>query len=166
VRFLPGELSSVVSSCENFAGKYRNLFYDSRNLCKKPYICCKLIEMNEQNITGKTGEEVACTYLKSCGYRVLHTNWRFQHYELDIVATDGKDLVIVEVKTRSINYLVSPERAVNKQKIKRIACAAEAYQRCHKTDMPIRFDVICLIRNNDIYTVECHIEDAFFSPVN
>ncbi|MDR0768811.1 MAG: YraN family protein [Dysgonamonadaceae bacterium] len=122
--------------------------------------------MNEQNITGKTGEEVACSYLRVNGYRILHTNWRFHRYELDIVATDGKELVIVEVKTRSANYLVSPELSVNRQKIKRIACAAEACQRLLKTDLPIRFDVICLIREKDVYTVECHIEDAFFAPVN
>ncbi|MDR1601745.1 MAG: YraN family protein [Tannerella sp.] len=122
--------------------------------------------MNEQNITGKTGEEVACSYLTVCGYKVLHTNWRFHHYELDIVATDGKELVIVEVKTRSADYLVSPEQSINRQKIKRLACAAEAYQRRHKTDLPIRFDVIFLIREKDTYTVENHIEDAFFAPVN
>jgi putative endonuclease len=122
--------------------------------------------MAEQNITGKTGEEVACDYLKVCGYKILHTNWRFRHYELDIVATNGEDLVVVEVKTRSANFLVPPEQAVNRQKIKRIVYAAEAYQLHFKVDRPIRFDVICLIKNKDVYAVEDHIEDAFFAPVN
>ncbi|MDR2119786.1 MAG: YraN family protein [Tannerella sp.] len=122
--------------------------------------------MNERDITGKTGEETACSYLKTCGYKILHTNWRFLRYELDIVATDGKDLVVVEVKTRSVDYLVAPEQSIGRQKIKRIACAAEAYLYRYKTDMPVRFDVICLVRDKDAYTVECHIEDAFFAPVN
>ncbi|MDR1408285.1 MAG: YraN family protein [Tannerella sp.] len=122
--------------------------------------------MAERNITGKTGEEVACSYLKATGYKVLYTNWRFHHYELDIVATNGDLLVVVEVKTRSANYIVAPEQAVNRQKIKRIVWAAEACQRRCKIDLPIRFDIICLIRTEEAYVVENHIEDAFYAPVN
>ena len=121
-------------------------------------------KMTIQHITGKTGESVACAYLETNGYRILHTNWRFGHYELDIVATEGIHLVIVEVKTRSANYLLAPEQAVNSMKIRRTALAAEAYQQRYKIDIPIRFDVICLIRQRDNYTVEQHIEDAFFAP--
>jgi putative endonuclease len=122
--------------------------------------------MDERNITGKTGEEAACSYLTVNGYKVLHANWRFHRYELDIVATDGKDLVIVEVKTRAADCLVLPERSVDRQKTRRIACAAEAYQRRYGMELPIRFDVIFLTGEKDAYTVECHIEDAFFAPVN
>ncbi|MDR1330966.1 MAG: YraN family protein [Tannerella sp.] len=122
--------------------------------------------MTERNITGKTGEEAACSYLKAGKYRILHTNWRFRRYELDIVAESDDALVVVEVKTRSANYLVAPEEAIDRTKIKRIACAAEAYQLHFGIDLPIRFDVICLIRTESAYVVESHIEDAFYAPVN
>ena len=121
--------------------------------------------MAERNETGKQGESVAKRYLEENGYDVLETNWRFHHYELDIVATDGKELIIIEVKTRSDNYLIAPELAVNKGKIRRIVTASDAYARMKGVDMPIRFDIICLIKKGDSYFVENHIEDAFFAPM-
>ena len=121
--------------------------------------------MAERNETGKQGEVVARQYLEKNGYDVLEANWRFHHYELDIVATDGKELVVIEVKTRSDNYLIAPELAVNKGKIRRIVTAADAYVRRKNINLPIRFDIICLIKKGAIYSVENHIEDAFFAPM-
>jgi len=121
--------------------------------------------MAERNETGKRGELEARRYLEENGYKVIDTNWRFHRIELDIVATDGKELVIVEVKTRSDNYLIAPELAVDKRKVRRIVTAADAYARIKGIDLPIRFDVICLIRNGASYTVSDHIEDAFYAPI-
>ena len=121
--------------------------------------------MAERNETGKQGESVAKQYLEENGYDVLETNWRFHHYELDIIATDGKELVIIEVKTRSDNYLIAPELAVNKGKIRRIVTASDAYARMKGINLPIRFDIICLIKKGASYSIENHIEDAFFAPM-
>ena len=121
--------------------------------------------MAEKNETGKIGEEVACSYLRTCGFRILHTNWRFHHYELDIVATDGKELVVVEVKTRSKDYLLNPEKSIDHRKIRRITTATDAYIRKNYIDLPVRFDVLCLTKDNMAYTVERHIEDAFLAPI-
>jgi len=121
--------------------------------------------MADRNETGKRGELEARRYLEEKGYKVIDTNWRFHRIELDIVATDGKELVIVEVKTRSDNYLIAPELAVDKKKVRRIVTAADAYARMKVIDLPIRFDIICLIRNSGSYTVSDHIEDAFFAPI-
>ena len=121
--------------------------------------------MAERNETGKQGESEARKYLEENGYNILETNWRFHHYELDIVATDSKELIIIEVKTRSDNYLIAPELAVNKSKIRRIVTAADAYTRMKHINLPVRFDIICLIKKGASYSVENHIEDAFFAPI-
>ena len=121
--------------------------------------------MAEKNETGKIGEEVACSFLEICGYSILHTNWRFHRYELDIVATDGKELVVVEVKTRSKNYLLNPEDSIDHRKIRRITTATDAYIRKNNINMPVRFDVLCLTKDHIAYTVERHIEDAFLAPI-
>ena len=121
--------------------------------------------MAERNETGKQGESIAKQYLEENGYKVLETNWRFHRFELDIIATDGKELIIIEVKTRSDNYLIAPERAVDKGKIRRIVTASDAYARMKGITMPIRFDIICLIKKGASLNVEDHIEDAFFAPM-
>ena len=120
--------------------------------------------MAEKNETGKFGEHVARQYLEKKGYKVLATNWRFHRFELDIIATNSKELIIVEVKTRSNNYLLAPETAVDGRKINRIVVASDAYARKHKNNLPVRFDLLCLIKKGDEFDIE-HIEDAFFAPM-
>ena len=42
--------------------------------------------MARQNDMGREGESEARAYLVKHGYNVLHTNWHWHHYELDIIA--------------------------------------------------------------------------------
>lgn len=121
--------------------------------------------MADKNETGKTGEAAACSYLKINGYTILHTNWRYRRYELDIVASNGEELVVIEVKTRSESYLIYPEESVNRTKIKHIVSATDVYVRRYNIEQPVRFDIICMIREKDSYTIERHIEDAFYAPL-
>ena len=120
--------------------------------------------MSEKNETGKQGESVARQYLEEKGNQVLETNWRFHRFELDIIATNNEELVVVEVKTRSDNYLIAPETAVDKAKIRRIVAASDAYARKYNINMPVRFDILCLIKKGTSFETE-HIEDAFFAPL-
>lgn len=119
------------------------------------------------NETGKNGEKAAFRYLMQKGYRILASNWVYQHKELDLVVTDGQWLIVVEVKTRNENTLVSPLDAVNRQKQRNICFAADAFARSHSYDMPIRYDVLSVIFSpaTDTYRVE-HIENAFYPELN
>ena len=120
--------------------------------------------MAERNDIGKEGEAVAQKYLKDREYTILHSNWHWHHYELDVVAEKKGELVIVEVKTRAKDCLVPPEEAVDPNKIRRIVAAADAYIRLYNIDLPPRFDIILLTGSLGKYTIE-HIEDAFYAPV-
>ena len=121
--------------------------------------------MTKKSETGKQGEIAAKKYLEEKGYKILETNWRFHRYELDIIASNDDELVFIEVKTRTDNYLIAPEMAVDRGKIRRIVTASDAYTRIKKIDLPVRFDIICLVRKGESYHVEDHIEDAFFAPI-
>lgn len=122
---------------------------------------CIFKEVAKHNQIGKEGEARSCAYLKEKGYTILHTNWRWHHFELDIVATNGKELVVVEVKTRSEDYLVAPEEAVNRGKIRRIILASDAYVRKYNLSLPVRFDIITLVKKEDRIELD-HLEDAFY----
>ena len=117
-----------------------------------------------RNDIGKNGESTARSYLEKKGYQILKVNWHFHHYELDIVAVDGEDLVVVEVKTRSEDFLIPPEEAVDLKKIKRTVAAADAYVRLFNISLPVRFDIITVLKKNDNYSIQEHIEDAFYAP--
>ena len=50
---------------------------------------------------GKIGEDKTVELLKKQGCIIIKRNWRDRYGELDIVADDGKNIIFVEVKTRS-----------------------------------------------------------------
>lgn len=120
--------------------------------------------MAEHNIQGKTGEDLAASFLEKQGYQILHRNWRSGHKELDIVALDHGTLVIVEVKTRRNLEFGNPADAVNDRKIRRIVSSTDAYIRKFKLDLPVRFDIISIITDAPIPQIE-HIQEAFFPPI-
>jgi putative endonuclease len=121
--------------------------------------------MAEHNILGKDGENAATEYLKRKGYNILHTNWRYRHYELDIVANTADELVFVEVKTRSANPLTTPESAITNTKIRNIVDAADFYIKHFDIELPARFDIISLIGMAPNFEID-HIEDAFTAPIS
>lgn len=120
--------------------------------------------MAEHNLRGKKGEEEAANYLLAHGYTILHRNWRSGHKELDIVARQGGELVVVEVKCRRDVQYGRPEDAVDGRKIRRIVASTDAYLRKFDIDLPVRFDVITVTGEEPPYEI-VHICDAFFPPM-
>lgn len=118
--------------------------------------------MAEHNRTGALGEQVACRYLEDLGYEVLERNWRHGRDELDIIARTARELVIVEVKTRSSADHGEPEEAVKKGKRSKIIKAANAYVQAIGTDLALRFDIVSVIIHASGKPFVHHIPDAFY----
>lgn len=76
---------------------------------------------------GKAGEKLAEEYLLQNGYSMLHRNWHYSHYEIDLIAVKDNLLHFIEVKYRSSNWGGHPEEAVNKKKIKDLLKAVDQY---------------------------------------
>ncbi len=123
--------------------------------------------MSDASRLGHLGEDIAANYLKDKGYRILHRNWGLHKgYELDIVAMNAHEIVFVEVKTRSSDWFMKPEQAVNDTKVKHICMAAHAYVKCFNIALPPRFDIISIVyQSADNYEIK-HIECAFKFPLN
>jgi putative endonuclease len=117
--------------------------------------------MAEHNDTGKAGEVLAQKFLKDNGYTIIETNWRHGKDEIDIIATDGKCIVIAEVKTRQSNRFGEPEVFVNREKQRFLIRAADAYIQRHNIDLEARFDILSVILKNENATIS-HIVDAFY----
>ena len=117
--------------------------------------------MAEHNDLGQKGEELALAYLRKKGYKILETNWRHAKDEIDIIAKDKDELVIVEVKTRSSNYFGEPEVFVNRTKQKFLVRGANEYVIKKDIDDDTRFDIISVVIGKNQTKVH-HIEDAFY----
>ncbi|RMG73227.1 MAG: YraN family protein, partial [Nitrospirae bacterium] len=105
-------------------------------------------------ITGKEGEDFAVRFLKKRGLKVIERNYRTPIGEIDIVARDGRDIVIVEVKTRKGLEHGHPLEAVDARKQHKLRRLAQFYMKTKGlTDVHIRFDVLGLIKEADGYRV-------------
>lgn len=60
---------------------------------------------------GKLGEIYAIHFLRSLGYRIVATNFRIRGGEIDVIAEERKNLIFVEVKTRTSNWYGEGEEA-------------------------------------------------------
>lgn len=110
---------------------------------------------------GERGEAIAVRYLQQIGYRILARNFRYQKGEIDIIATDDKFLIIVEVKSRSFPSYGSPEASIGQTKTDLMALAAGYYQELYDVRLEIRFDVISIIFRNDKKAQLTHLQEAF-----
>lgn len=120
--------------------------------------------MAQHNDLGRKGEDIAAAMLEKKGYVILERNWRSGHKDLDLIATTGNELVVVEVKTRRNDTFGKPEDAVNDLKIRRIVGAADAYVRKKGLDTHVRFDIVTVVLTEEGVEVK-HLEDAFFPPI-
>ncbi|WP_297741716.1 YraN family protein [uncultured Tessaracoccus sp.] len=94
---------------------------------------------------GSFGEGVATQYLQSKGFQVLARNWRCEHGELDIVAWEPSEHVVVfiEVKTRSGSGFGAPIEAVTPTKARRLYQLAYMWLDAHEArGSKIRVDAI------------------------
>jgi putative endonuclease len=111
--------------------------------------------------TGKKGEDIACAYLKSRGYRIVERNYKCPLGELDIVARDGDAIVFVEVKSRKSEEFGDPQLAVGLEKQKKVSRISLTYlKEKHLYPCNARFDVVAIKMLPDGITIEL-IENAF-----
>ena len=117
--------------------------------------------MVSQKEIGEIAEGIAQQHLLKIGYKILARNWHHSHLELDIIARDGDQLVIVEVKSRNGLRYEHPSEAVTNAKMKRIVEAADAFIIEKDLHIETRFDVITVIFFGQDFELE-HFKDAFY----
>ncbi|MCL2508276.1 MAG: YraN family protein [Oscillospiraceae bacterium] len=115
-----------------------------------------------QNPAGAWGEIFAARYLRDQGYDIAAANYRSRFGEIDIVASDGRCLVFIEVKARSDGMIAAPGESVDLRKQKKISATAADFLSKHPTELYARFDVIevYLDREHRLKKIE-HIKSAF-----
>lgn len=114
--------------------------------------------MADHLLLGAKGEQIACDYLLKNQYEIRERNTRFKHDEIDIIAYDRteKMIVFVEVKTRTRSSIAYPtEAAVGKVKRHRLRRAISRWVVRHDYDGPGRIDIICIAKDK----VEKHLKD-------
>jgi putative endonuclease len=97
------------------------------------------------NKLGKEAEEMAVSYLVKNGYEILHCNWRYSRYEIDIIAKKNDLLKIVEVKSLQSAAIRYPEQSVTKKKFKDVLKAADQFLFRHQEYRHVQFDILSIV---------------------
>lgn len=118
--------------------------------------------MAEHNDTGKWGEDTAAGYLEKKGFIILERNYRYHHYEIDLIARKDRTLIFAEVKTRRWTAFGMPETFVNATKVKLIKRAAEHFIFASDWKYDVRFDIVSILTRPEGGFEIFHIEDAFY----
>ena len=100
---------------------------------------------------GNIGEKIAVKYLKNCGYKILEKNFRKRYGEIDIVTlkkngffSKNKELIFIEVKTKTKNKGYNPEENINFRKRKNLIKTAKYYILKNKYNINWRIDTIII----------------------
>jgi len=102
--------------------------------------------MADKDETGRHGEALAAWWLEDRGLRVVDVNWRCREGEIDVVALDGDEVVVVEVKTRRGTGWGHPLEAVTPTKMARLRRLAGAWLEAHPgTGRRVRIDVVGIV---------------------
>ena len=110
---------------------------------------------------GRAGEKAAADLLRSRGYQVVGAGFLARRGELDLVCRRGKELVVVEVKTRTSDAFGTPLEAVGPRKRRAVMAAAAEYRALAEWRGPIRYAVIgVMVKPDGAFAAEL-IEDAF-----
>lgn len=100
--------------------------------------------MGLTQIIGNRGEDAACEWLLGEGFAVMARNWRDGRYEIDIVAQRLDTLHFVEVKTRSLDSLESPEASMTAVKQRSFRHAVRSYLARNPSDLEPQLDLIAI----------------------
>ena len=99
--------------------------------------------------TGKQGEQIAQTFLRSLGYKILDSNVRTPLGEIDIIAKKKEVIHFVEVKTRKSLEKGLPHESVTFIKQLHMKRAVEYYCLINKLNTcKLSMSVISIILEN------------------
>ena len=94
---------------------------------------------------GRRSERAAARFLRRLGYRVLAANLADRRGEIDLLALDGRTLVVVEVRSTSTADPQVAADSVNYPKQKKLTEAAVRFlSRRRLLGVNVRFDVLAI----------------------
>lgn len=113
------------------------------------------VDRTDRAAVGRYGEDLAAQMLVAAGWVVVDRNWRGTRGEIDIVALEGRELVVVEVKTRTgLGYghpaeAVTPVKLARLRRLAREWLAGRVVETLAERPLSVRIDVVAVLLVRD-----------------
>ena len=120
--------------------------------------------MARVNLLGAWGEAQAAEYLRKKRFEIVAAGYRSRFGEIDLIVSNKKYLVFVEVKLRKSDSFAKAMEYVDQRKQDKIRMTASMYLSQNPTALQPRFDVIEIYAPQGMDTRKptiYHMEDAF-----
>lgn len=121
--------------------------------------------MPESKSVKQRGEDAAAAYLERAGIAVIERRWQSDAGRIDVLAWEGDQLVLVDIKTRQAGQspVNQPMSTATKRRIERIAKACLNYADPH--DKTWRYDRIQLLVISEDRALLRHHRDALTTGI-
>ena len=113
---------------------------------------------------GAWGEMKAADYLRKKRYKVIASGYRCKFGEIDLIASNRKYIVFVEVKLRKSSGFAEAREFVDPHKQGRVRTTAALFLSQNPTNLQPRFDVIEIYAPDGMNAATLqinHLEDVF-----
>ena len=114
-----------------------------------------MFKKNNKKQLGFQGEQIAATYYKKLGWKIIKQNYWSRYGELDLILQKDNHILIVEVKTRRSYYLGYGEETISEQKLDHINQTYQILQQ--KINLTDNYSIeICIVElNNNYIKIRC-----------
>ncbi len=116
-----------------------------------------MFNSNYRRKLGKLGEQAAKRYYRRQGGIIIAENYYCHYGEVDLIVLRDKEIVFVEVKTRTSTDFGLPEEAVSDEKLQRLADAADHWMEKMNYNGEYRFEITAVMyqgKKVEIRTIE------------
>lgn len=103
-----------------------------------------MLDILNKKKLGDIAEAKACTYLETKGLSLIDRNFRSPFGEIDLIMHDKKEVVFIEVRSRSYTTFGTAIESINKTKQQKVIKSAVCYLQKRKwlDKVNYRFDVV------------------------
>ncbi|MBO5454211.1 MAG: YraN family protein [Clostridia bacterium] len=118
--------------------------------------------MSYNKAIGDLGEDAVAKFIRKKHFRILERNYACRYGEIDIIAKRKKELIFIEVKTRSSKAYGGGVSAVNFHKRRNIVLTSQHFMRSIDYNGPRRYDIaeVYINENKEVSEIN-YIENGF-----
>jgi len=119
--------------------------------------------IQNKRLKGQLGEQVAANYLHKQRLEIIELNYFQRSGEIDIIATENKEIVFVEVKTLNSEFLLQITDTISSLKKNRLMKLAKVWLFKHNlSEAKYRIDFFGLVYRNTKIKKLVYIKNAIY----